>query len=209
MFWLNPPRNVFDFTYSANFVSPWMVRSKAYTLRMPPVCSLPQVIAPQLPFITQCATTTFWVGLLIRRPSASRPDLMAMLSSCAPRLQLTMTTWSHDSGSQPSVFECAVLGSVCTPSTMTFVQSVGCSCQNMGFFSVTPWIRTRSHWYGSTNVERMLCPEPGTTRLCGSVTPWEMSVSRNLRSLPLFHEDVFAASSVPGPVSAMFDSLNA
>src|SRR5918911_301968 len=132
---------------------------------MPPVCSLPQVIAPQLPFIRQPKTTMFWQGTLTRRPSASRPDLMAMLSSCAPRSQLLMTTWSQDSGSQPSVLLCAVLGSVLTPSTVTLRHSVGCSCQNIEFFSVTPWISTVSQLYGSTNVDRIECPEPGTTRL--------------------------------------------
>src|SRR5438094_3440972 len=118
---------------------------------MPPVCSLPQVIAPQLPFITQLKTTRFCVGTLTRRPSSSRPDLMAMLSSCAPSVQLRMTTWSLDSGSQPSVLECAVLGSVVTPSTMTLVHRVGCSCQNIGFFSVTPWMSTFLQLYGSPN----------------------------------------------------------
>src|ERR1041384_6052425 len=136
---------------------------------MPPVCSLPQVIAPQLPFIRQPNTTRFWHGTLIRRPSASRPDLMAMLSSCAPRSQFLMTTWSHDSGSQPSVLLCAVLGSVLTVSTVTFLHNVGCNCQNMEFFSVMPWISTFSHAYGSTNVERMVSPDPGTTRFSGGV----------------------------------------
>src|SRR4051812_47106265 len=118
MFWAPPPRSVLDFTYSANFVAPTTVILYAYTLRTPPVISLPQVIAPQLPFIRQLTTTTFWVSTLTRRPSSSRPDLMAMLSSCAPRSQLAMTTWSQHSGSQPSVLECAVLGSVDTPSTV-------------------------------------------------------------------------------------------
>src|SRR2546423_14803606 len=131
---------------------------------------------------------------------------MAMLSSCAPSVQFRMTMWSQHSGSHPSVLECAVLGSVVTPSTMTLVHSVGCRCQNIGFFSVTPEMSTRSQLYGSTNVERMLCPEPGTTRLCGSVTALEISDSRYARSDPLFHDEVPPASSVPLPVSAMFFS---
>src|SRR2546421_4951398 len=138
---------------------------------MPPVCSLPQVIAPQLPFISQPKTTMFWHGVCSRRPSVSRPDLIAMLSSCAPSLQFLITTWSHDSGSHPSVLECEVLGSVVTLSTVTFVHKVGCSCQNIGFFSVTPWISTLVQAYGSMKVERMLWPEPGTTRSFGSVLP--------------------------------------
>src|SRR5690348_3173807 len=101
-----------------------------------------------------------------------------MLSSWAPSLQFLMTMWSHDSGSQPSVLECDVLGSVVTLSTVTFLHSVGCSCQNIGFFSVTPWISTFVQLYGSTKVDRMLWPEPGTTRSCGSVLPDLMSDSR-------------------------------
>src|SRR5207245_11174693 len=100
---------------------------------------------------------------------------MAMLSSCAPSVQLRITTWSLDSGSQPSVLECAVLGSVVTPSTVTLVHSVGCNCQNIGFFNVTPEMSTVSQLYGSMNVERMVCPEPGTIRLRGSVTPLEIN----------------------------------
>src|SRR5436305_12183101 len=120
---------------------------------------------------------------------------MAMLSSCAPSVQLRMTMWSQHSGSQPSVLECAVLGSVVTPSTMTLVHSVGCSCQNIGFFSVTPEMSTRSQLYGSTNVDRMLCPI--ALRLRGSVTPCEISCSRYARLAPLFHDEGPPASSVP------------
>jgi hypothetical protein len=90
---------------------------------MPPVCSLPQVIAPQLPSIRQPKTTIFWQG-------------------------------------------------------------VGCGCQNIEFRSVMPWISTFGHLYGSTKADRMLCPEPGTTR-CAGGTPSAMRSSRNARSLPL------------------------
>src|SRR5256885_7027915 len=121
---------------------------------------------------------------------------MAMLSSCAPSVQLRMTMWSQHSGSQPSVLEWAVLGSVVTPSTITLVHNVGCSCQNIGFFSVTPWMSTLSQLYGSTKVER-ICALPGTTRFFGSVTPLAIRPSRYLRSEPLFHDEVPPASSVP------------
>src|SRR5690348_757425 len=116
---------------------------------MPPVCSLPHVIAPQLPFIRQPNTTMFWHGTLTRRPSASRPDLIAMLSSCAPRSQLRITTWSHDSGSTPSVLLDAVLGSVLTESTVTLRHNVGWICQNLELRNVIPWIRTLVQLYGS------------------------------------------------------------
>src|SRR4029453_13928752 len=173
---------------------------------MPPVRSLPQVIAPQLPFIRQPKTTMFWQGTLTRRPSASRPDLMAMLSSCAPRSQLRITTWSQDSGSHPSVLEWAVLGSVLTPSTAPFLHSVGCSCQNIELRTRTPWISTVSQLYGSTKDDRRLCPEPGTVRRSGGL---DSCVSNHARSLPLFHDEVSRASSVPLPVTAMFVWPNA
>src|SRR5215216_2152818 len=168
---------------------------------MPPVCSLPQVMAPQLPFMRQSNTTMFCDGTLMRRPSASRPDLIATLSSWAPRLESRITTWSHDSGSTASVLLCAVLASVLTLSIVTFLHSVGWICQNIEFRSVMPWISTVSQLYGSMKVERMSWPEPGTTRSCGG---FETCVSSQARSLPLFQDDVEAASSVPVPVRAMF-----
>src|SRR5688572_21839155 len=117
---------------------------------MPPVCSEPHVMAPQLPFMRQLTTTMFWHGTLSRRPSSSRPDLMATLSSWAPRSLLEITTWSHDSGSHASVLLADVVGSVCTSSTVTFLQSVGWICQNLGFFNVMPWMSTVLQSYGST-----------------------------------------------------------
>src|SRR2546423_6768308 len=149
---------------------------------MPPVISLPQVIAPQLPFMMQSCTTTFCVGTLTRRPSASRPDLMAMLSSCAPRLQFLMTRWSHDSGSQASVLLCAVLGSVLTPSIVTLRHRVGGICQNIEFLSVMPWISTVSLAYDSMEVDRMKCSEPETIRFRGTVIPCVIRDSRHGRS---------------------------
>lgn len=50
-------------------------------------------------------------------------------------------------------------------------------CQNIGFLSVMPWISTVSHEYGSMNVDRMLWPEPGTTR-CWGGTPSATRPSR-------------------------------
>src|SRR6266511_1684533 len=134
---------------------------------MPPVSSLPQVMAPQLPFIRQ------------------------------PK-----TTMSQHSGSHPSVLECAVLGSVDTPSTVTLRHSVGCSCQNIELRTRTPWISTRSQLYGSTNDERSEWPEPGTMR-SDTGRPSATQASRNDRSLPLFQDEVLAASSVPLPVTEM------
>jgi hypothetical protein len=75
---------------------------------------------------------------------------------------------------------------------------VGCSCQNREFRSVTPWISTVSEPYGSTKVERSL---PVTTR-CDGGRPTRGSRTP-FRSLPLFHEPVRDASSVPPPVRPM------
>ena len=46
----------------------------------------------------------FSLGTPIRRPSALRPDLMAMQSSPVSNMQFSMSTLRHDSGSQPSLF---------------------------------------------------------------------------------------------------------
>jgi hypothetical protein len=101
---------------------------------------------------------------------------MAMLSSLPLSVQLTISTWSEHSGSHPSVF--FTVAAVVTASTVTLRHSVGWICQNWALCSVTPWIRTVSQLYGSMNVDRNWWPEPGTTRLRGSVTPFAISDSR-------------------------------
>src|SRR5215472_1866020 len=113
----------------------------AYTLRIPPVISLPQVMPPHGPWNLQPNTTMFWEGILTRRPSSSRPDLMAMQSSYASSVQFLITTWSQDSGSHPSVCEWLV-PPVVTPSIVTLRHSVGCNCQNCDCLRVTPSIST-------------------------------------------------------------------
>jgi hypothetical protein len=150
----------------------------------------------------------FWHGTSTRRPSASRPDLIATLSSCAPRSQFLITTWSQDSGSTPSVLLNDVLASVLTPSTVTLRHSVGWICQNIELRNVIPWISTLVQLYGSMKVDRMVWPEPGTIRSRGG-TPSATNSSRNARSLPRFQDDVAAASNVPRPVIAMLVSPNA
>src|SRR6266849_2339243 len=113
--------------------------------------------------------TMFWLGVLSRRPSALRPDLIAMVSSRAVKEQFLITTWSQDSGSQLSVFP-REHSLVVTPSTITFVQSVGWSCQNWACLRVTPWISTLVQLYGSTNVVRNRFPGVTNTR-CDTGTP--------------------------------------
>lgn len=76
MFRAKPPRSVLDLTYRANLVAPVTLILYAYTLRMPPVSSLPQVIAPRLPFIVNVmwVMRRWWGGAMHNaRPTASAP----------------------------------------------------------------------------------------------------------------------------------------
>src|SRR5688572_6916971 len=83
--------------------------------------------------------TTFWVGTLMRRPSASRPDLMAMASSRALMLLFLITTWSQDSGSRPSLLPLPELVAD-TPSNITYFDSTGWNCQKLAPLRVMPWM---------------------------------------------------------------------
>ena len=65
----------------------------------------------------------FSVGTLTRRPSALRPDLIAMQSSPVSKWQSSISTSRHDSGSQPSLFGPWV--AMRTLRTVTFVHSTG------------------------------------------------------------------------------------
>ena len=78
--------------------------SSANTLRMPPLISLPSTTPPWPSFIVQPRTTIFSLGTPIRRPSALRPDLIAMQSSPVSNVQFSISTSRHDSGLQPSLF---------------------------------------------------------------------------------------------------------
>src|SRR5881392_2424385 len=171
---------------------------------MPPVISLPRQIAPTGPSNWLFQMTTFRVGTLTRRPSASRPDLMAMLSSPARSVLFLITTWSQHSGSQPSLFTPEWW--VVTPLTVTCLHRVGCNCQKRELRRVTPWMSTVSQLYGCTNDERSL---PAALRRWGG-TPRATSGSRTpLRLPPWFQEAVPEVSRVPLPVSAMFFSPKA
>ena len=86
--------------------------------------------------------TRFWLGTLTRRPSASRPDLIAMQSSPVSNVTPSMTTPSQDSGSHPSVFGPDEL--MLTPSTVTLEHRLGFRCQNGELMMVTPWMSTVS-----------------------------------------------------------------
>src|SRR5665213_726796 len=90
------------------------------TFRIPAETSLPRVIPPWPSFISQFRTITFSVGAATLRPSRLRPDLMAMQSSPVLKLQLSIRTSVHESGSQPSLFGQWL--SIFTFRKVTFVQ---------------------------------------------------------------------------------------
>ena len=82
--------------------------------------------------IRQLRTTMFSLGVARRRPSALRPDLMAMQSSPVLNEQPSMSTFLQDSGSQPSLFGPSPL--IVTLRTMRFSQNSGWMTQNGEFF---------------------------------------------------------------------------
>src|SRR5437016_7347782 len=101
----------------------FIVRSLAYTLRTPPVISLPIVTPPCPAAKEEFWMTMFWLGTFTRRPSVLRPDLIATQSSPTLKVIASISTPSQHSGSQPSVLgpvDCTV-----TPSMVTCVQRVG------------------------------------------------------------------------------------
>ena len=72
-------------------------------LRILPEVSLPQVMRPAPLRAIQLRITIFSVGRFTRRPSASRPDLMQILSSLQSMSQFSTNTWVDESMSMPSV----------------------------------------------------------------------------------------------------------
>jgi hypothetical protein len=83
---------------------------------------------------------TFSVGLFSRRPSALRPDLMAMQSSPVSKTQSSISTSRQDSGSHPSL-----LGPwlwMFSLRTMTFSHSTGCTSHIGEAIMVRPSIST-------------------------------------------------------------------
>ena len=82
----------------------------------------------------------FSLGTPIRRPSALRPDLIAMQSSPVSNVQFSMSTLRHDSGSQPSLFGPWLL--TVTPRIVTFSQSTGLRIHIGELVNVTPSMST-------------------------------------------------------------------
>src|SRR5437016_3844028 len=96
----------------------------------------------------------FSLGLPIRRPSAFRPDLIAMQSSPVSKTQFSISTLRHDSGSQPSLFGPWLL--IFTPRIVTFSHNTGFNSHIGEFVNATPSISTFLHPYGCTKFVRNL-----------------------------------------------------
>ena len=94
----------------------------------------------------------FSLGTFTRRPSALRPDLIAMQSSPVSNTQRSMSTSRHDSGLQPSLFGPSL--EIFTPRTVTFSQSTGWISHIGEFVIDTSSISTFRHRYGWMNVGR-------------------------------------------------------
>ena len=142
-----------------------MFRS-AYTWRTPPEISLPIVTPPWPSRISQSRTMMFSLGTLMRRPSALRPDLIAMQSSPVSKRQRSISTSRHDSGSQPSLFGPWL--SIVTSRTVTFVQSTGLISHIGEFRIVTPSMSTLRQRYGWMNCGRRNDSTPNRRALTGT-----------------------------------------
>src|ERR1043166_2791616 len=163
---ISPPRPGSVLIRSA--VSPVRSQSNANTLRTLPDISLPTVTPPwPLPDRIR-RMTIFSLGLLTRRPSSLRPDLIATTSSLVLKNESSISTLRVESGLQPSPF-CGVtvwaapsapvyvivplLGQLITFTfrTTTFSEYTGCSIQNGPNCTVTPSISTLRQVWNSTN----------------------------------------------------------
>ena len=107
----------------------------------PAEASLPIVRAPWPVVKRQDSMRMLRDGRPTRRPSSSRPDLMAMQSSPVVNEQPVMTTFSQESGLQPSLF--GPRESTVMPRTSTSVQKTGCTTHIGAFTMRTSSMRTR------------------------------------------------------------------
>ena len=181
MFSITPPRHVLvlmRITRSRLGLS--ILLFSANTLRHPPEISLP-ITTPPWPFcISQLRTMMFWLGRSHRRPSLLRPLFMAMQSSPVLKKQFSMSTPSHDSGSQPSPLGPSLL--MCTPRTVMFFESSGWITQNGERSRVTFSMSMPSHWLKFISCGRR--PSSGPKRRSSIGTPSSAIFSRRAR-LPL------------------------
>ena len=162
----------------------------------------------------------FSLGTLSRRPSALRPDLIAMQSSPVSNVQRSISTSRHDSGSQPSLFGPWL--SIVTPRTVTFVQSTGLISHIGELTIVTPSMSTLRAAVRLDEVrpqvaalaEHALGDRHAALGHVQQALPRRVAVRRAVRpaesALP-FHGHQCSSSawpsSVPSPVMAMFSLL--
>ena len=151
----------------------------------------------------------FSLGTPMRRPSALRPDLMAMQSSPVSNVQFSISTSRHDSGSQPSLFGPWL--STVTPRIVTFSQSTGLRIHIGELVNVTPSMSTFLQRWGWTKFGRSSWPAPKTRSAAGTLSsPICRSAFLVVRCRSPFqgHQCFGPAwpSNVPAPVMAMFSA---
>ena len=112
------------------------------TSRTLPLTSLPIVTPPWPARIRQPRTTIRSEGAASRRPSALRPDLIAMQSSPVSNTASSISTSVEDSGSQPSLLGPAE--TTVTPRTVTLRESTGWMTHIGALRIVTPSTSTFS-----------------------------------------------------------------
>ena len=148
-----PPRTAFVLTRIPRSSCGLLIAQRSTnTSRTLPLTSLPIVTPPWPARIRQPRTTTRCEGVARRRPSAFRPDLIAMQSSPVSNSVSSISTSLDDSGSQPSLF--GPLETTRTPRTITLRESTGWITHIGALRIVTPSISTFVQRYGSTNCGR-------------------------------------------------------
>src|ERR1019366_3774522 len=99
-----PPRTALDLSRNAQLRLGLLISQfSANTLLQLPEISLPMVTPPWPSRLVQPRMIRFPDGTPTRRPSALRPDLMAMQSSPVSNRQFSISTSRQLSGSQPSL----------------------------------------------------------------------------------------------------------
>ena len=108
----------------------------------------------------------FLEALPALRPSAFLPLLMAIQSSPVRKRQSSISTSSHDSGSQPSPFGPSF--TIVHRRTVTFLDSTGCATQKGERNSVTSSTSTFSHSKKFTSCGLIPCPMPNLRSATGT-----------------------------------------
>ena len=154
-----PPRIAFVLMRIPRSSAGLLIRQRSTkTSRTPPLISLPIVTPPWPARMRQPRTTMRSEGVARRRPSALRPDLIAMQSSPVSNSESSISTSLDDSGSQPSLFGPA--DTILTPRTITLRDSTGWITHIGALVIVTPSISTFVQRYGWMNCGRSEWPLP-------------------------------------------------